>query len=678
MATGTSGADTLVASAPNDTLIGLAGDDTFYGDDPANPGNNGFGVTMNGGSGNDAFHVTGYSNTITGGAGQDAIRFDFPGYQDGGPADATVITDFIAGAGGDRLVFTNILMSAAYLYGYGGANPFASGGPLQLQQVGANAVVNWFGSAGYVPMVVLQNVSKAALTAENLGFDPAGGSLGPLLVNGDDNANTLSGDAGDDRVNGLGGSDYLEGRNGNDRLDGGLGNDTVLGGFGNDTLIGNDGDDSLNGGGGQDVLNGGAGNDILVQQSGSSTLDGGAGNDSITAFDSAAILGGTGDDRIGLAGGTGNAVFTVNAWDGNDLISVAGLGTIKATLAGGNGDDTIESGDSGYYVLQGGSGDDVLTGGAGNDAMVVDLPRKLWTAATTTSINDVTFVAPTNPYVTYHAVSVAGTLTHGSETDSFSGIESIQFPDGRLVFDPGDPIGQVTRMYYAALGRAPDTLGLNAWTTYVQNGFPVLNLAQAFVNSTEFEARYPAITNVGFVTLVYENTLGREPDQGGLQAWTNYMNQGHTQAEVLTGFSESTEHYARTANLWTNGIWDMDETGAQVARLYYAALGRAPDAGGWQAWTNYAKSGHSPSELAATFPASAEFQARYPNVDNPGYVTLLYHNTLGREPDQGGYNAWLGYLNNGYSRVQVLEDFANSQEFVNKTLPLIEGGITFI
>ncbi len=51
--------------------------------------------------------------------------------------------------------------------------------------------------------------------------------------------------------------------------------------------------------------------------------------------------------------------------------------------------------------------------------------------------------------------------------------------------------------------------------------------------------------------------------------------------------------------------------------------------------------------------------------------------SLGREPDQGGYDAWLGYMNAGHSRVELLQLFADSGEFINKTLPVIEGGIAF-
>ncbi|WP_281201091.1 DUF4214 domain-containing protein [Belnapia rosea] len=45
------------------------------------------------------------------------------------------------------------------------------------------------------------------------------------------------------------------------------------------------------------------------------------------------------------------------------------------------------------------------------------------------------------------------------------------------------------------------------------------DLAGAFVNSAEFNAHYPAVSNSGFVTMLYQNTLGREPDAGGLAGW---------------------------------------------------------------------------------------------------------------------------------------------------------------
>ncbi|SDC82621.1 DUF4214 domain-containing protein [Belnapia rosea] len=671
MATGTTGSDTLTATGPNETLEGLGGDDILYG------GNTGFDLVMDGGSGNDTFHVTGFPSTVIGGEGQDVISLAFPYFMSRGLNDAVVVLDFAAGAGGDRLDL-GLLLTSGLLTGYERSNPFGASGYLWLRQVGADAVIELDADGGandFVPMVVLRGVAASALVAANLGFDPHGGSVMPLTLNGSDGPETLTGDAEDDIISGFGGADVLKGLGSNDRLDGGSGNDSLLGGPGNDTLLGGDGDDSLNGEGGLDSLDGGAGADSLRHLTGRATLDGGDGNDTIDAFDSATIRGGLGDDQIVMAAGSPEMRFVVDGGGGNDNISAVDAAAAQASLSGGIGDDSIESGDNGRYVLWGGAGNDTLSGGAGIDVMVVDLPRHLLALTASTGAGG-SVVSPTG--VAYSPLSLSGSISHGSETDRFSGIESIHFADGRLVFDAGDPIGQVTRMYLAALGRAPDTLGLNGWSSYVESGHSIADLAGAFVSSAEFNARYPAVSNSGFVTLLYQNTLGREPDAGGLAGWTSYMDQGHSRVELLTLFSESAEHYSRTASLWTNGIWDMDETGAAVARLYYAALGRAPDAGGWQGWTDYVKGGHSLSELAAAFPASAEFQARYPSVDNAGYVRLLYENTLGREPDQGGYDGWLGYMNQGHSRVELLQLFADSQEFIHRTLPLIDGGITFV
>ncbi|WP_043340732.1 DUF4214 domain-containing protein, partial [Belnapia moabensis] len=187
-------------------------------------------------------------------------------------------------------------------------------------------------------------------------------------------------------------------------------------------------------------------------------------------------------------------------------------------LTGGTGNDTIG----------GGSGNDTINGDDGIDVLVMDLPRGLLNfSASNIAGSSVT----SSTGVAYTPSSFSGTLVRGSEVDSFSGIENIQFTDGRLVFDPGDAIGQVARMYLAALGRPADTLGLNAWANYVQQGHSISELAGAFVSSSEFNARYPSVSNAGFVTLLYQNTLGRNPDQGGLDAWTNYMNAGHGKVE---------------------------------------------------------------------------------------------------------------------------------------------------
>ena len=72
--------------------------------------------------------------------------------------------------------------------------------------------------------------------------------------------------------------------------------------------------------------------------------------------------------------------------------------------------------------------------------------------------------------------------------------------------------------------------------------------------------------------------------------------------------------------------------------------------------------------MSTSFLASAEFKERYgSNISNEKYVETLYLNVLNRELDQGGYDYWVGNLNNGVEqRHEVLLGFSESAE--NKLL----------
>ncbi len=110
---------------------------------------------------------------------------------------------------------------------------------------------------------------------------------------------------------------------------------------------------------------------------------------------------------------------------------------------------------------------------------------------------------------------------------------------------------------------------------------------------------------------------------------------------------------------------DLSNTsGAQVYRVYQATLNRAPDTDGFEFWAGKLESGsRSLQQVVTGFMNSGEFQNTYGNLDNTGFVTLLYNNVLDRAPDEGGQNAWLDALNNGTPRAQVVTGFSESAEF---------------
>ncbi|WP_281993538.1 DUF4214 domain-containing protein, partial [Sulfitobacter geojensis] len=80
-------------------------------------------------------------------------------------------------------------------------------------------------------------------------------------------------------------------------------------------------------------------------------------------------------------------------------------------------------------------------------------------------------------------------------------------------------------LYIAYFNRSPDAVGLNFWGTAFASGTTLENMATLFVDQDETRATYPGGTsNTDFVTAVYDNVLGRIPDQAGFNFWIDMLN----------------------------------------------------------------------------------------------------------------------------------------------------------
>ncbi len=103
--------------------------------------------------------------------------------------------------------------------------------------------------------------------------------------------------------------------------------------------------------------------------------------------------------------------------------------------------------------------------------------------------------------------------------------------------------GSVRRLYLGYLKRLPDPDGFADWVGELDAGRESLaSTSDGFAESTEFLNTYGSLNNTDFVTLLYYNILSRDPDNLGLQYWTNQLNSGaSSRGEVMLGFSESPE-----------------------------------------------------------------------------------------------------------------------------------------
>jgi hypothetical protein len=343
----------------------------------------------------------------------------------------------------------------------------------------------------------------------------------------------------------------------------------------------------------------------------------------------------------------------------NGLFVGPGIGGTPIT---GNG---LINGTSGRDWLLGGAGNDTLHGGAGSDyldgggGVNTALYDGVWRQYT------VTLGAP---------MTVAGGPEGG--TDELVNIQRIQFVDGYLSYSTSDTAAEVYRLYWGALGRAPDPEGLAGWTNILNSGVSLQSVANGFVGSQEFQNLYGSPSDNDFVTLLYQNVLHRLPDPGGLTFWLGQLSSGETRAQVVLGFTQSLEDINDLAAPVQQGLWVGNPYAAEVARLYDTTFSRLPDLAGLVSWSQDLVSGTmNLVQVAQGFLAAPEFQTDFESLNNNDFVTLLYQHALHRLPDPGGLAGWVGALNSGVSRAQVVVGFSESPEHIADTAPHIDGGI---
>jgi hypothetical protein len=80
----------------------------------------------------------------------------------------------------------------------------------------------------------------------------------------------------------------------------------------------------------------------------------------------------------------------------------------------------------------------------------------------------------------------------------------------------------------------------------MDDGYSLAFVSSSFARSAEFRARYGSLEDTDFVTLVYRNVLGREPDAEGLRHWVTMLADGRSRGWVMIGFSDSPEFKSRT------------------------------------------------------------------------------------------------------------------------------------
>lgn len=180
-------------------------------------------------------------------------------------------------------------------------------------------------------------------------------------------------------------------------------------------------------------------------------------------------------------------------------------------------------------------------------------------------------------------------LTRRQVIDSFFG--STEFQSNRA---------PIVRLYFAFFLRIPDYAGLLGWMNNAKNGMTLSQISENFAQSSEFLTRYGSLTNDQFVTLLYQNVLGRVPDSAGKTGWVNQLNAGSmTRGQVMLAFSESSENVTKSVNK------------VKVTMLYVALLRRSPDQSSFNSAVTAMNGGVSFLDLITGFLNSTEYRKRF-------------------------------------------------------------------
>ncbi|MCK0148475.1 SGNH/GDSL hydrolase family protein [Marivita sp. S6314] len=213
--------------------------------------------------------------------------------------------------------------------------------------------------------------------------------------------------------------------------------------------------------------------------------------------------------------GAGHAVIAAHVvavadTAGFDLTALAG------NVVPGSDRDDMLSGTQGDDSFTGAAGDDILDGQGGSDLAVLSGPQNLYTLSIDTEI----------------------TLTDRSGadgTDTLIDIETLDF-DGQGFalgkFDGGtalstEDLRSLAEVYLSYFDRAPDALGLAFWANAFADGRTLPQIAEAFAASDEAQVVFPLDgPDATFVTAVYQNALGRAPDDAGFAFWSTALANG--------------------------------------------------------------------------------------------------------------------------------------------------------
>jgi hypothetical protein len=147
----------------------------------------------------------------------------------------------------------------------------------------------------------------------------------------------------------------------------------------------------------------------------------------------------------------------------------------------------------------------------------------------------------------------------------------------------------VSAAYQKYLGRAAEPAEVQAWVGLMQQGLTDERLEAGFIGSPEYIQDHGG-QGAGWVSGMYQDLLGRTPQQAEVDAWVGAMAAGMSPTQVAYGFAASAER-----------------EGQRVSADYQQYVGRAATSTEVSAWVNAFENGFTNEDVIAGFVGSPEY-----------------------------------------------------------------------
>lgn len=157
------------------------------------------------------------------------------------------------------------------------------------------------------------------------------------------------------------------------------------------------------------------------------------------------------------------------------------------------------------------------------------------------------------------------------------------------------------------------------------------------------------MSSTSFVEQLYSNLMGRDGSAAEIDYWSEQIDSQQINAFELTDLFLQSQEF-------------IDQV-SPLIKVFYTSLGRIPDVGGYSWWLSAYREGMALEDVVNSLLASSEFIDSNGTLDNGEFVSLIFQNALGREPDEDGLAYWVEQIDNGMSLAQVIVNIAGSSEF---------------